>query len=75
MLKNFLMKQAVKWQTKKMPEAQRAQVMAILEKDPALFEKISKEVEARKKGGESEMKASIEVMKKYRSELAKVLQS
>ncbi|MDO8623794.1 MAG: hypothetical protein Q7R54_00330 [bacterium] len=43
-------------------------------KDPQLFKRIGEEIEKRKKGGESETKASIEVMKKYRAELAILMQ-
>ena len=35
---------------------------------------IGEEIERRKKGGESEMKASMDVMKKYRTELAMLMQ-
>ena len=46
----------------------------MVSKDPQLFKKIGEEIERRKKGGESEMKASMEVMKKYRAELAALMQ-
>ena len=55
---------------KDMPEAQREQILALVEKDPELFKKIGEEVDRRVKGGEPQMKASMEVMKKYREELA-----
>ena len=57
-----------------MPEAQREQMTALISKNPELFKKIGEEIERRKKGGESEMKASMEVMKKYRTELAELMQ-
>ena len=57
-----------------MPEAQREQMTALVSKDPELFKKIGEEIERRKKGGEGEMKASMEVMKKYRAELASLMQ-
>lgn len=63
------MRQAMKWKLKDVPEARRDQVMGMVEKDPILFKKIGEEIERRKKGGETEMKATMEVMKKYRSEL------
>jgi hypothetical protein len=47
---------------------------ALVSKNPELFKKIAEEIERRKKGGESEMKASMDVMKKYRGELAELLQ-
>jgi len=69
-VQNFLLNQYAKWKLKGVPEAQREQMLALVQKDPELFKKIGEEIERRKKGGESEMKASMEVMKKYRAELA-----
>ena len=57
-----------------MPEAQREQMTALVSKNPELFKKIGEEIERRKKGGEGEMKASMDVMKKYRAELAALMQ-
>lgn len=68
-MKDFILNQYVKRKLKDLPEAQRDQMMALVTKDPELFKKIGEEVERRKKGGESEMKASMEVMKKYQEEL------
>ena len=59
---------------KDVPEAQREQIMQLVTKDPELFKKIGEEIERRKKGGESEMKASMDVMKKYRAELQALMQ-
>ncbi len=73
-VQGFLFNQYAKWKLKDMPEAQREQMTALVSKDPELFKKIGEEIERRKKGGESEMKASMDVMKKYRTELAALLQ-
>ncbi len=73
-VQDFLIRQYAKWKLKDVPEAQRDQMTAMISKDPELFKKIAEEIERRKKGGESEMKASMEVMKKYRTELAALLQ-
>jgi len=59
---------------KGVPKEQREQMTALVTKDPQLFKKIGEEIERRKKGGESEMKASMEVMKKYRAELSALMQ-
>jgi len=59
---------------KGVPKEQREQMTALVSKDPHLFKKIGEEIEKRKKGGESEMKASMEVMKKYRIELSALMQ-
>ena len=39
-----------------------------------LFKRIGEEVDRRVKGGEPQMKATMEVMKKYRSQLAAIMQ-
>lgn len=75
MIQKFLVRQALKMKMKDMPEAQREQILALVEKNPDLFKKIGEEVDRRVKGGENQMKASMEVMKKYREELAGLMQS
>ena len=73
-IQDFLLNQAMKWKMKDVPEAQREQIMALIKKNPDLMKKISEEIERRvKKGGEPQMKATMEVMKKYRNELAELM--
>ena len=74
MFKEFFIKKMLQSQLKNVPEAQREMLMTMVEKKPDLFKKIGEEIERRKKGGESEMKAATEVMKKYRAELAELMQ-
>lgn len=74
-VQSFLLNQYAKWKLKDVPEAQREQMTALITKDPELFKKIGEEIERRKKGGESEVKAAMEVMKKYRVELSALMQS
>lgn len=74
-IQNFLLKQVAKQKMKDVPEGQREQILAFLEKDPQLMKKIGEEIERRvKKGGEPQMKATMEVMKKYRTEIAAIMQ-
>lgn len=73
-IQSFLLNQYAKWKLKDVPEAQREQMTALVTKDPQLFKKIGEEIERRKKGGESETKAALEVMKKYRTELSALMQ-
>jgi hypothetical protein len=73
-IQDFFVNQVLKWKMKDVPEAQREQVATLFKKNPELMKKISEEIERRvKKGGEPQMKASMEVMKKYRTELAELL--
>ncbi len=72
-VQSFLLKHYAKWKLKGVPEAQREQMTELVTKDPALFKRIGEEIERRKKGGESEMKAAMEVMKKHRDDLAALM--
>lgn len=69
MIKEFFLKQAVKFGTKDLPKDQQEMLKAAVEKDPKLFEKIAKEIEVLKKSGKPEMYAALDVMKKYQKEL------
>ena len=73
-IQDFLLNQAMKWKMKDVPEAQREQIMQLVKKNPDLMKKIGEEIDRRvKKGGEQQMKATMEVMKKYRAELAELM--
>ena len=72
-IKGFLLKQYAKHKMKDVPEGQRDMLIGMVEKNPDLFKKMGEEIERRKKGGESEMQAATEVMKKYRDELAELM--
>ena len=73
-VQSFLLKKYANWKMKDVPAGQREMMLALLEKDPKLLKQIGEEIERRKKGGESEMKAAMEVMKKHRAELAALMQ-
>ena len=61
-VQDFFLRQMMKAKMKDVPEAQREQIMALVTKDPELFKKIGEEVDRRvKKGGEPQMKATMEV--------------
>jgi hypothetical protein len=68
-VQKFLFNQYAKWKLKDMPKEQREQMTELVSENPLLFKAIGEEIERRKKGGESEMKAAMEVMKKHRAEL------
>ena len=59
--------------TKGVPEAQIDMFIKMMEKNPELFKTIAKEVQEKVKGGMSEQDASMQVMKKYESELRKLV--
>ena len=69
MIKQFFTKQAAKIATKNLPKDQQEMIMKMMEKDPALFEKIAKDIKKLTDEGIPEMYAAFEVMKKYEMEL------
>lgn len=73
--KNFFLKQALKAKMKDVPEAQREKLLAVMEKNPDFFKKIGEEVQKRVKSGQSEMAATMVVMREHQSELQKLMQS
>lgn len=72
--KNFMLKQAMKAKMKDVPEAEREKLMSVMEKNPDFFKKIGEEVQRRVKSGQSEMAATMVVMRKHQSELQKIMQ-
>jgi hypothetical protein len=68
-IRDFFVKQAVKFGAKDLPKDQKEMLMSAVEKNPELFNKIAKEIEVLKKQGKPEMYASLDVMKKYQKEL------
>lgn len=73
-VKNFAMKKLVESQMKNVPEEQKKMIMEMLEKDPALFEKIAKEMQAElKANGNNQMAAAQKVLPKYQAEIMAVM--
>lgn len=73
-IKNFAVKKLLQSQLKNAPEEQRELIMGMMEKDPALFEKIAKEMQAElKRNGNNQMAAAMKVLPKYQAEIQKTM--
>jgi hypothetical protein len=73
-LKNFAIRKALETQMKNVPEDQKRMIMEMLEKDPALFEKIAKEIQAELKvNGNNQMAAASKVLPKYQKEILTIM--
>lgn len=72
-IKSFLMKKMLKSQMKGVPEAEQDKMIAMIEKNPELFQKMGTEIQAEMKAGKNQMEASMSVAKKYEEELKKVM--
>jgi hypothetical protein len=71
MFQNFLLKKMLRAQG--VPEAQIEMFIKMMEKNPELFKSIAEEVQVKTKSGMDQQAASMEVMKKYESELKKLV--
>ena len=72
-IKNFLMKKMLAQQMKGVPQAEQDKILAMLEKDPALFQKIAEETQAEMKKGRDQTSAAMLVAKKYEAEIRKLM--
>lgn len=73
-IKDFFTKKYIDHKMKNLPPEQKEMVMQMYEKNPELMEKIATEVQNKvKHENKSEMVASMEVMRKYQSELQKTM--
>ncbi|HEY1041266.1 MAG TPA: hypothetical protein VGE63_00895 [Candidatus Paceibacterota bacterium] len=73
-MKSGVMEKLLEKQLSKLPPEQREKVKQAFMKNPELFEKIAKEIEALQKQGKNQMFASMEVMKKYEDQIRKAMQ-
>jgi len=71
--KDFFLKQTLKSKLKGMPEAERDKMVELIEKNPEFFKKIGEEVQKRVKAGQSEMAATMVVMREHQAELQKLM--
>jgi len=69
-IKNFAVKKLIETQLKNVPADQKEMILTMVEKDPALFEKIAKEFqEEMKKNGNNQMAAAMKVLPKYQTQI------
>jgi ABC-type dipeptide/oligopeptide/nickel transport system ATPase subunit len=69
----FISKKLIESQLKKLPKEQRELIMALMEKDPKLFETIAKEIKVMTKNGMDEQLASMNVMMRYKPQIQKIM--
>lgn len=72
-IKDFFLKQALKYKMKDVPPEQRDRLLSVMEKNPDFFKKIGDEVQTLTKSGQSEMAATMIVMRKHQAELQKLM--
>ena len=70
--KSFFLRQALKAKMKDVPEAEQEKMFALMEKNPEFFKKIGEEVKRRVKAGQSEMAATMVVMREHQAEFQRL---
>ncbi len=69
-LKQYALKKVLQSQMKNVPPEQQEMILTMVEKDPALFEKIAKEIqEELKKNGNNQMVAAMKVLPRYQQQI------
>ncbi len=69
-IKNYALKKVLQSQMKNVPADQQEMIMQMLDKDPALFEKVAKEMQSElKTNGNNQMAAAMKVLPKYQKEI------
>ena len=68
-----MLKQMLKNKMKGVPPAEQERIIGMVEKNPDFFKKIGEEIEKRKKSGQSEMQATMEVMRQHQSEFQNLM--
>ena len=66
------MRKMMESKMKGIPQDQQEKMIAMIEKNPELFQKIALEMQEEMKKGKSEMDAAMAVMPKYKDELQKL---
>lgn len=73
-LKQYALKKVLESQMKDAPPEQKQMILEMIEKDPALFEKIAKEMqEELKRNGNNQMAAAMKVLPKFQKEIMSVM--
>jgi hypothetical protein len=67
------MKQAMKSQLKGVPEAEQDKLLDMVERNPAFFENLAKELQEGMKSGKDQQTVMMEVMQKHKDEIGKLM--
>lgn len=68
-MKTFLMRKMLASKLKGVPQADQDKLFSMIEKNPDFFQKIGLEVQEEMKKGKDQMSATMEVVKRYETDL------
>jgi translation initiation factor 1 (eIF-1/SUI1) len=70
---NFIMKALIKKNLKGVPDEQIDMIIAMVEKNPELFQKIAEEIKSKMASGLGQQEAAVEVMKSHQEEIKQIM--
>ena len=72
-VKDFLIKKMVKAKMKNLPKEQQDMIIALVSENPEFFKKIQAQIETKKKQGQNEQLAMMQVMRENQAEIQKLV--
>ena len=69
MFKEFLLKKMLKSQLARVPAREQEKILAMVERNPELFQTIAMEMQAKMKEGKDQTSAAMEVMRLHQKEI------
>ena len=72
-IKNFLMKKLIGAKLKHLPQDQQDMILALVSENPEFFKKIQAQIETKKKQGQNEQLAMMQVMRENQAEIQKLM--
>jgi len=74
-VKDFLIKKLVKAKMKNLPQEQQDMIIALVSENPEFFKKIQAQIETKKKNGQNEQMAMMQVMRENQAEIQTLVQA
>ncbi len=72
-VKDFLIKKLVRSKMKGLPQEQQDMIIALVSENPEFFKKIQAQIESKKKQGQNEQMAMMQVMRENQAEIQKMM--
>jgi hypothetical protein len=73
MFKEMLLKKLIKSKLGDIPQDQQEKIIAIVTKNPALFQEIAGKIKSQMDSGKDQMKATMSVMTEYKDQIQKLM--
>lgn len=74
-IKDFFIKKLVRAKMKNVPKDQQDMIIALVSENPDFFKKIQAQIEIKKKEGQNEQMAMMQVMRENQAEIQKLMMS